>query len=262
MDTNGAVRTLAALAQEARLDVFRLLARAGDEGLAAGDIAAELGLPASTLSFHLQHLLSASLVQCTRHGRSLRYALRRDTLNELFFFLGEDCCQGRAALCPPPTGRIEARRREAAATRAGRPTVVFVCSRNSARSQMAEAILRHEAGDRFDARSGGISPRPIHPLALRVLRETGIDTTPLAAKDLGTLLGKGSIHVAIVVCEAANEHCPKLVPFAAEVLYWPFADPVAARGTEHERLAAFRATRDAIAARIRLWLAEEAAAVA
>ena len=256
MESDVAVRALAALANESRLNVFRLLVRAGPGGAAAGEIATRLEMPASTLSFHLRHLVHAGLIRPERRGRSLLYALRAEKLNELLWFLGEDCCQGRGELCAPLTERID-RRMQEALKEVARPTVLFLCSRNSARSQMAEAILRHEARDRLHACSGGIRPERIHPLTLRVLGEIGLPTDGLVAKDLGRFLGKVPIHYAIVVCEAANEHCPRISPFAPTLLYWPFPDPVAAEGTEQERLAAFRNVCDAIRTRIRAWLRDE-----
>lgn len=254
MEPNAAIRALGALAQESRLSVFRLLARVAPEGLAAGELAQRVGLPASTLSFHLQHLANADLVHCERRGRSLVYSLRTETLRELFWFLGEDCCQGRTDLCAPVTGRIEARLREA--DESPRPAVLFLCSHNSARSQMAEALLRRAAGDRFDVHSGGLRPREVHPLTLRVLEEEGIETAELHSKDLGQFLGKVPIHYAIVVCETAQDDCPRVHPFALQQLFWPFPDPVAVEGTEEERLAAFREVRDAIAGRLQRWLSE------
>ncbi len=250
------MRALAALASEPRLRVFRLLVRAGPGGAAAGEIAEQLDLRASTLSFHLRHLVHAGLIRPERRGRSLLYALRTERLNELLWFLGEDCCQGRTELCAPLTGRIDGRMQEALQENA-RPTVLFLCSRNSARSQMAEAILRREASDRVEACSGGIRPDRVHPLTVRALDEIGLPTDRLVAKDLGRFLGKVPIHYAIVVCEAANEHCPRISPFSPTVLYWPFPDPVAAEGTEKERLDAFREVRDAIDGRIRAWLRDE-----
>lgn len=255
MEIQAATRALAALAQESRLGVFRLLARASPGGLSAGELASRLDLPASTLSFHLQHLAQADLVRAERRGRSLIYSLRAETLRELVWFLGEDCCQGRSDLFGSLTERIDERRREARAV--ARPAVLFLCSRNSARSQMAEALLRREAPNRFEVHSGGLDPGPIHPLTLRVLEEIGIDTSPLSSKDLAHFLGKTPIHFAITVCETANENCPRVHPFALQQLYWPFPDPAAAEGTEEERLEVFRGVRDAIELRIRHWLDAE-----
>jgi ArsR family transcriptional regulator, arsenate/arsenite/antimonite-responsive transcriptional repressor / arsenate reductase (thioredoxin) len=256
MESSGAIRALAALAQESRLEVFRALAREAPAGLPAGVLAERLGVPPSTLSFHLDHLVQAGLVRRERDGRSLVYSLAVDAVHELLWFLGEDACQGNLALAVDPLARIRERVDEAKAP-VSRPRVLFLCSRNSARSQMAEAILRAEAGDRFEVHSCGLRPQPIHALTLRVLEEAGLDTSPLHSKDLGDFLGKVSIHHAIIVCEAANDHCPKLHPFALHLHYWPFPDPVEAEGSEAERLDAFRATRDAIGERIGRWLREE-----
>jgi protein-tyrosine-phosphatase/DNA-binding transcriptional ArsR family regulator len=253
---SAAVRALGALAQESRLEVFRALARVAPEGLAAGTLADELGVPPSTLSFHLDHLLNAGLVRRERDGRSLVYSLDVGAVNELIWFVGEDACQGNVALAVDPLARIR-ERVDAAKAPAGRPRVLFLCSRNSARSQMAEAILRREAGDRFEVHSCGLRPAPIDPLTLRVIEEAGLDVSPLRSKDLGDFLGKLSIHHAIIVCEAANDHCPKLHPFALHLHHWPFPDPVEVEGTGDERLAAFRGVRDAIEERIRVWLREE-----
>ncbi len=255
MNSDAAIRALGALAQGARLDVFRLLAREAPSGLAAGELGRLAGIRASTLSFHLQQLEAAGLIRSERRGRSLVYSLQIDSLHELFWFLGEDCCQGRTELCTPFTARIDAQLR--GIDESLRPAVLFLCSRNSARSQMAEALLRREAGTRFDIHSGGLRPHEIHPFTLAVLEELDLDTSQLWSKDLGEFLGKVPIHYAITVCETANAECPRLHPFASQRLYWPFPDPVAAVGTEEERLTVFREVRDEIAERIRLWLQTE-----
>jgi DNA-binding transcriptional ArsR family regulator len=96
MEKQTAVGALAALAQETRLDVFRLLVQAGPEGLAAGDVAADLGIPSATLSFHLKELKSAGLIRCERVGRSRIYSPDFSAVNELIAFLTESCCRGVA----------------------------------------------------------------------------------------------------------------------------------------------------------------------
>lgn len=103
MEINAALRILAALAQETRLAVFRLLVRAGDEGLTAGEIAEALSVPSPTLSFHLKELAQAGLVEAQREGRSLRYGVRPARMREFLGFLSEDCCQGQPELCLPPS---------------------------------------------------------------------------------------------------------------------------------------------------------------
>jgi ArsR family transcriptional regulator, arsenate/arsenite/antimonite-responsive transcriptional repressor len=94
-----AVAALAALAQETRLDIFRLLVQAGPEGIPAGQIAEQLGLPAATLSFHLNQLKQANLVKYRRESRSLIYSATYPTMNALMHYLSENCCQGNADAC-------------------------------------------------------------------------------------------------------------------------------------------------------------------
>src|ERR1041385_8140189 len=101
MEKNEAIAALAALAQENRLDVFRLLVQAGPNGLAAGAVAEKLSLAPNTLSFHFDRLRHAGLVTCTRQGRSLIYAGRYETMNALLGYLTENCCGGVPADCAP-----------------------------------------------------------------------------------------------------------------------------------------------------------------
>ncbi len=140
-----------------------------------------------------------------------------------------------------------------------KPLVLFLCTANSARSQMAEAILRDRAGDRFEAASAGLTPTRVHPLTLRVLDEAGIDTAGLRSKSSAEFLGKVAVRWAVIVCDKAAQHCPRVYPFASRTLYWPFEDPAAAEGTNDERLEKFREVRDQIASRIDAWLTGAAA---
>lgn len=249
MEMTRAVAGLAALGNETRLRVFRLLVRAGPDGMAAGRVAERLGVPKPTLSFHLRHLEQAGLVQGRRRGRCLRYSVHGGTTRQLLGYLGADCCQARRDLCAP-LGRLPRR------TAGDRDAVLFVCTRNSARSQMAEALLRRRAGDRFAVYSAGMRPEPVHPLTLRVLQEIGLETSGLRAKDIGELLGKKRFDQAIVVCRQANRDCPGIHPFADKRLYWPIEDPAVDEGPEAGMLARFRAARDEIDARIVAWLEE------
>jgi DNA-binding transcriptional ArsR family regulator len=102
MDTKMAVRSLAALAQDSRLEVFRLLVQAGPQGLPAGEIAEQLGIPPSTLSFHVKALSQAGLVESRQEGRFIFYSADFAAMNRLLAFLGENCCGGRS--CVPDTG--------------------------------------------------------------------------------------------------------------------------------------------------------------
>ena len=105
MDKVAALAALAALAQEHRLEVYRILVQAGPEGMAAGEVASALGIAPNTLSFHFDRLRHSGLVSVARHGRSLIYAARYETMNNLLGYLTENCCGGRPELCAPAAGK-------------------------------------------------------------------------------------------------------------------------------------------------------------
>ncbi|HJT71111.1 MAG TPA: arsenate reductase ArsC [Terriglobales bacterium] len=126
-----------------------------------------------------------------------------------------------------------------------KPKVLFLCTGNSARSQMAEAFLRDMAGDRFEALSAGIEPKGLNALAVEVMREIGIDISQQRSKDVREFLGT-PIPYIITVCDNAKEHCP-IFPGTYKYMHWSFADPAAVQGTEDEKLAAFRQVRDELA---------------
>ncbi|HAF70618.1 MAG: Arsenate reductase [Acetothermia bacterium 64_32] len=128
--------------------------------------------------------------------------------------------------------------------------VLFICTHNSARSQMAEGLVNARYGDRFEAKSAGIKPTGVHPLAIKVMAELGIDISHQHSKSIEEFLGQEFDYV-VTVCDHAKETCP-FFPGAKEYLHAGFPDPAAAEGTEEERLAAFRRVRDGIAR----WLEE------
>jgi arsenate reductase len=121
---------------------------------------------------------------------------------------------------------------------------------------MAEALLRQMAGDRFEIHSAGTTPTEVHPMTRQVLAEIGTDASGLEAKGVDRFLGKVALNFAIIVCAKAQESCPRIYPFAVQTLYWPFDDPAAFEGSGEERLQKFRAVRDEIGDRIRVWLTE------
>ena len=129
-----------------------------------------------------------------------------------------------------------------------RSRVLFVCTHNSARSQIAEGLLRHLAGDRFAAYSAGTEATGVRPLAIQAMREIGIDISGQESKTLDRYLGE-PFDAVITVCDQANEACPVFLG-ARRRLHWSFPDPSRATGTEEEQLRAYRTVRDAIAARI------------
>jgi len=134
--------------------------------------------------------------------------------------------------------------------------VLFVCSHNSARSQMAEGWLRHLAGDRFEIASAGVEPGTLNPLAVDVMREVGIDIAHHQAQGIRDYLGKWNVYCLIIVCDKAAQACPRIWPGSRVRLHWFFEDPSAATGTREEKLAVFRRVRDAIREQIESWLTE------
>ena len=119
---------------------------------------------------------------------------------------------------------------------------LFLCTHNSARSQMAEGLLRHLAGDRFEAFSAGTEATGVRPLAIRAAGEVGVDISGQESKTLERYLGEPFDYV-VTVCDDANEACP-VFPGAKARLHWSLPDPSAAEGSDEERMEAFRAVRD------------------
>jgi len=124
--------------------------------------------------------------------------------------------------------------------------VLILCTGNSARSQMAEGLLRHLAGDRFEVCSAGTKPAPVRPEAITVLKEVGIDISGNRSKHVDEFAGEAFDYV-LTVCDNAKESCP-VYPGHTNRLHHDFEDPAAALGSEEERLAAFRRVRDQIKA--------------
>ena len=133
--------------------------------------------------------------------------------------------------------------------------VLFLCTHNSARSQMAEGLLRAWGGERYEAHSAGVEATEVRPLAIRAMAELGIDITGHSSKRLDEYIGT-PFDYAITVCDDAREACPYF-PGARIQLHWSFDDPSAASGSEEERLAVFRRVRDEIGGRIRTELLGE-----
>ena len=134
--------------------------------------------------------------------------------------------------------------------------VLFLCTGNSARSQMAEAFLRQYAGDRFDVQSAGLEPKGINPFTIKVMEEVGINLSGHRSKSLREFMGQTYPLYVITVCSDADAACPRPLWSHGEKLHWPFEDPAAFQGSEEEKLAYFRQVRDQIDRQIRDWLAK------
>jgi arsenate reductase len=126
--------------------------------------------------------------------------------------------------------------------------VLFLCTGNSCRSQMAEGFLRAYGGQTYDAHSAGTKPSAVNPLAVQVMSEVGIDISGHRSKNVTEYLGQ-HFPIVITVCDNAKEHCP-IFPGPCIREHWPFEDPAEATGTDEQRLKVFRKVRDQIAARV------------
>jgi arsenate reductase len=130
--------------------------------------------------------------------------------------------------------------------------VLILCTGNSARSQMAEGLLRHDGGGRFEVESAGTHPSSVRAEAVEAMREVGVDISAHRSKSVDEFEGQDFDYV-ITVCDNAKENCP-VFPSKTERVHWSFDDPAAAAGDDEERLAVFRRVRDEIRSRLREWM--------
>ena len=224
---------LATLSHPQRMAVFRLLMRRCPDELPAGEIAEALDLKASTASVYLSTLTQAGLISQRRDGTRLLYAINLDAAREVVAGLFVDCCRGRADLCPPQFSDL--------------------LRRNSARSIIAETILRDRVGDRFTAYSAGTVHRSeLNPFAVELLKSKGHDVSLLRSKNIEEFQGADAPRLDFVftVCDrAANEECPTW-PGQPVSGHWGMPDPVKAEGTNAEKRLAFHQTYGALHNRI------------
>jgi protein-tyrosine-phosphatase/DNA-binding transcriptional ArsR family regulator len=237
MESKQAALGFSALAQETRLDLMRLLASRGASGMAAGEIAAALRQPPSTLSFHLAALEQAQLIQSTRRGRHLIYAVRFFGLRTLFGFLTETCCGGRPDLCGDlarllPDDPPEEKPMTASFN------VLFLCTHNSARSQMAQAILDKIGRGKFNAYSAGSDPARAPMAAVVAKLETrGHDVSGLHCKSWNEFTGPDApqMDFVITLCDTLHgQDCPD-VGANRITAAWPLPDPAKFKGTQAEQ---------------------------
>lgn len=241
---------LSTLSHANRMRVFRLLVRRYPDALPAGEIAQVLDYKASTTSVYLSALTKAGLIEQHRFGTTLKYQLNLQTARTLVADLFRDCCGGRPDLCPPD---FYLQTLGDTVMEKTRFNVLFVCTGNSARSLFAEAILRHEAGDRFNAYSAGTTPASApNPRAIEMMQSKGIDTAALQSKHMSEFQSETapSMDFVFTVCDlAANEECP---PWPGQPIsaHWGLPDPVKATGTDAEKRLAFQQTYGAMRNRI------------
>lgn len=132
--------------------------------------------------------------------------------------------------------------------------VLFLCTGNSARSQMAEAFLRKYAGNTLEAHSAGLEPKGVNPLTVQVMHEVGVDISRQTSKGIETYLGKMLFQYLVTVCDDADKNCPTIWPGVNIRLHWSFEDPARFEGTEAEKFAKFREVRDQIEKKVKEWV--------
>jgi protein-tyrosine-phosphatase/DNA-binding transcriptional ArsR family regulator len=237
MESLDAAAALAALSQETRLDLVRLLIAEGANGLPAGEIGGRLNIPASTLSFHLAALERVELTQSTRHGRQIIHAVRVANLRRLLAFLTETCCGGRPELCGDLARLLPATPNEDQGMTAAF-NVLFLCTHNAARSIMAEAIMRKIGGAGFRAYSAGSDPvaRPNGEVMAK-LDALGHDTAGLRSKSWHDFTGPSAprMDFVITLCDTPDgQICPDFGGLMVTAA-WPLPDPAKFAGSAIER---------------------------
>ena len=239
METDQIATAFAALGQSTRLDLLRALVAAGPTGLAAGELAARLDVPPSTLSFHLRAMEQAGLVAATRQGRSQIYAAQIERLRSLIAFLVEPCCDGEPERCGDLARLLNTLAREKPMTPPAAFNVLFLCTRNSARSIMAEAILNKLAAGRFVAWSAGSEPAAEGPMpeVLSQLKALGHDVSGLRSKSWSAFTGPQApvMDFVITLCDmVAGQTCPDFEGVTVTAA-WPLPDPAKFSGSAAER---------------------------
>ena len=220
------------LAHDIRWNILVLLGRSDYH---VQEIVRLLELPQNLVSYHLRRLYDHKLVterRSSADGRDIYYSLDVATLRTLYFSAADSL---NPAL---HTTDVDVALQEAVAHLPGRKVrVLFLCTHNSARSQMAEGILRHLSGGRIDGFSAGSQPTGLHPLAVEVMAKMGIDISQQRSKHLDEFLDQ-SFDYIVTVCDSVRESCPTF-PGDPERVHWSFIDPAEVSGSEKERARAF-----------------------
>jgi ArsR family transcriptional regulator, arsenate/arsenite/antimonite-responsive transcriptional repressor / arsenate reductase (thioredoxin) len=221
------------LADDTRLAIIRMLALSDRK---AGELGGALRLPSNAVSYHLKQLRSLGLLherQSSADGRAVYYQLDVDRLAQLYADAGDALHPGLAASLPQP---VEGGETEAARS-STRLRVLFLCTHNSARSQLAEALMRQMGGEYVEVYSAGSMPTEVHPDTIIVLQGLGIDPSPLYAKSLDRFVGEPLDYI-ITVCDRVRDICPSFTGDPNQA-HWSFPDPVVVEDPE-QRLKAFR----------------------
>ena len=204
MDTKDCIKLLNTLGQETRMEAFKLLLKHEPIGLAAGEVARQLGHPQNSVSMQLKLLSDANLVITKRDGRSIIYRSNTEKLSELIKYLASECClDGKCGLPFSENQNTEIEKMK-------KFKILFVCTSNSARSIIAESICNNEFGDLFEAYSAGSNPKgTVSEGALKLLANLGYDISELYSKSWDVINHKAEFDFVFTICDrAAKEVCP------------------------------------------------------
>lgn len=225
---------------------WQLLSELAHSDRQVRELTAVLGEPQNLVSYHLARLRAGQLVSMRRSsadGRDAYYRVDLARCGELLAAAGEALHPGLALV--PPAG-------EGVAVRGRRVRVLFLCTGNSTRSQIAEALLRQLAGGAIDAHSAGSHPKSVHPNAVRVMRERGIDISAKRSQPLSRFAGRRFDYV-VTLCDRVREVCPEF-PGDPERIHWSIADPALEGDTNEESYPAFQRTAAEIENRVEFML--------
>jgi protein-tyrosine-phosphatase len=219
---------------------WQLLSELVQSDRRVGELVERLDRPQNLISYHLRQLRESGLVnehRSSADGRDFYYSLDLDRLNAGYRDIGSILHPALAGLS------------EQTPVKTKRPyRTLFLCTFNSARSQMAEGILRAYGGDRVQVDSGGSHPSAVHPLAIRALAEMGIDISGQRSKSMNEFTAR-EFDAVITVCDQAREVCP-IFPNDPRQIHWSFPDPAAVDGPPQKQYEAFRSTALSLASRI------------
>jgi len=226
---------------------WQLVTELGRSDRRVGELVQLVGKPQNLVSYHLGELREAGVVRARRSSADRRDVYYSADLIRCRDLLGAAGVTLHPAmqLAPTPPANVAAGR--------GRPRVLFLCTGNSARSQMAEALIEHRSAHAVTARSAGSHPKPLHPNAVRVMAERGIDIANRKTKSL-TRFGRMRFDRVVTLCDKVREVCPEFG--GALAAHWSIADPAAVAGTDAATYPAFQRAADEIAERVSLLLAD------
>ncbi len=225
---------------------WQLVVELGRSDLRVGELVALVGKPQNLVSYHLAQLRQAGIVSSRRSSADGRDVYYRADLLHCRDLLGEAGLALHPGLSVGPTPPGDASSRRA------RPRVLFLCTGNSARSQIAEALVEHRSAGTVVARSAGSHPKPLHANAVRVMAERGIDIAGRPTKSL-TRFTRSRFDQVITLCDKVREICPEF-PGGPLTAHWSIADPAAAGDTDASTYPAFELVADEIESRVALLL--------